>query len=378
MLDVYIIGGGASGMFAAIKAAKNGHNVTILEKNFRLGKKILVTGNGRCNLGNTSDITNITYNNSFAKDIIIRSREEMQNILVESGLMVYSDNEGRIYPLSDSANTVLDCLRFHCYSYGINILTDIFITGLEYKNNKIRIISKNNEFIADKVILAIGGKAQNSEYNLLSLIDSIFVTSLYPALTYIVTEPLLKSISGIRLKCVSKLLKNNKLIYTEKGEVQFKDNGIGGICIMNISSLVNRDHDNIKSYEISLDLMPQYMESDIEILLLNRKKTLGTNYMTGIFHNKIGEILIKLSNSDMHALAHIIKDFRFKIKGMGDFNHCQVMSGGIKISEPNDNLRLKHIDNLYACGEVIDVDGLCGGYNLQWAFCSGIIAGELK
>ncbi len=380
--SVLIVGGGASGLAAAITAAKKGCRVTVLEKNERVGKKILVTGNGRCNFGNLS-VTDGSYNNSkFVSDVLLRAKEGANKLFEEIGLMSYSDSEGRLYPLSETASSVLDCLRFACEKYGVVFLTGKTADAVYKRDVGYTVLSGDESFFADNVIIAVGGKAQTQTYNLERLVENRVIVPYVPSLTPVKVDPAPKALSGLRVKCVVSLYRDGKVVRREKGEVQFKDNSLSGIVVLNMSAFIARSREE-HGFEISLDLFPAVKAEDLLPLLKERYNQFGAQrLMTGMFHNRLSDEIkrraILLDKNDLSGLATVIKDFRFRVEGLAGFSEAQVMCGGVDVRALRTSLEFRKNEGLYACGEAVDIDGLCGGFNLHWAFSSGIVAGELE
>ncbi len=371
MINIAVVGGGASGLFAALYAAKFGANVTVFEKNDRVGKKILATGNGRCNLSNTDILPNIYSNSQFAEKLLSKmDSKKLINIFEQIGLLTYSDSEGRIYPLSNAASSVLDVLRLECKKYKVIEKTSSEVVGIKKRNNKFILKTlDNSNYEFDKVIFSVGGNVELSKK--LSLSTSEFSKILCPIKT---DTSKIKGLSGLRVKCNVSLYKNKTLIYKEPGEVLFRDYGLSGIVIFNISRFLKEG--NI----ISLDFLPQFSKDELVNLLNKRKKDFKdrfpNEFFTGIFHKKLSEAILKCSNNEINDMVENIKNFSLQIKGIGDENQAQVTRGGIFLDEINsDTFESKKIKGLYITGEALDIDAPCGGYNLHFAFSSGIIAG---
>lgn len=380
--SVLIVGGGASGLAAAITAANNGNRVVLLEKNERVGKKLLVTGNGRCNFGNLSVSDDSYNNNKFVSDVLLRAKEGANKLFEKIGLLSYADPEGRLYPVSETATSVLDCLRFECERAGVEFVTGKTADAVYKRDVGYTVVCGNENLFARKIIIAVGGKAQAPTYNLEKLVENRVIVPYAPSLTPIKVEPLPRALSGLRAKCVASLYKNAKPIRKEKGEVQFKDNSLSGIVILNMSSFIARSKEE-NGFEISLDLFPHIRFEELLPLLKERYSRFGSQHlMTGMFHNRLADEIkrraILLDKNDISGLAAVIKDFRFTVTGLAGFSEAQVMCGGIDTKALKTSLEFRKNEGLYACGEVVDIDGLCGGFNLHWAFSSGIVAGELE
>ena len=376
---VAIIGGGASGLVAAIMSRRNGDDVTIYEMNDRVGKKILQTGNGRCNFCNLN-LSSKFYNTEFVNGVFDKfGLKEIINFFEELGLVWHADGEGRMYPLSNSASTILDILRFECERLGVDFKLDQKVASINKNQNGFTILSD----FYDKVILSSGNVAEN----MLNKFGH-FQTEKREGLTsVIVNKEDVSGLGGVRVKCrVSISLGEEN--HSESGELQFKTDGLSGICIFNISSLISRK--NAKFPEIFIDFMENLTNSQLKLKIeeqVKRCKNLTVDKIfVGMFHKNLAQLLIKkvgLKTSDDTSLldeckidrfVSIIKNYPVKIIGVNEGG--QVKVGGYKTVEFDDNLQSKFVDNLYVVGECLDVDGLCGGYNLAWAWASGAIAGN--
>ena len=376
---VAIIGGGASGLVAAIMSRRNGDDVTIYEMNDRVGKKILQTGNGRCNFCNLN-LSSKFYNTEFVNSVFDKfGLKEIINFFEELGLVWHADGEGRMYPLSNSASTILDILRFECERLGVDFKLGQKIASINKNQKGFNILSD----FYDKVILSSG----NVDENMLNKFGH-FQTEKREGLTsVIVNKEDVSGLGGVRVKCrVSISLGEEN--HSESGELQFKTDGLSGICIFNISSLISRK--NAKFPEIFIDFMENLTNNQLKLKIeeqVKRCKNLTVDKIfVGMFHKNLAQLLIKkvgLKTSDDTSLldeckidrfVSIIKNYPVKVIGVNEGG--QVKVGGYKTVEFDDNLQSKFVDNLYVVGECLDVDGLCGGYNLAWAWASGAIAGN--
>ena len=362
-MKLAIIGGGASGLMLASIIRRHNKNIeiVILEKLEHVGKKILMSGNGKCNLTNANIVSNC-YNNEFAYKVA--SSFDANKYFNELGLLTYQDNEGRIYPISNVANSVLDVLRNSLTD--VDILTNYNVTRVVKKNNKFVITNDAFKTIeADIVVMATGGKTyykENNSYLMCSML-SHRITPLRPTLTSLKIAENLASIENLRAKVNAKLISNNNVIYEDKGEVLFKKDALSGIVIFQLSSYVARDP--MKKYSVELDLMPSMSEEELEKYL-----TAYPN-MTGLFAKMINQYILKTSASkDVKDIAYNIKHLRFNVLDSVEFKNAQVTAGGLNINEVNEHMESKYHNNLYIVGELLDVDGICGGYNLHFAFAS--------
>lgn len=400
MKDVIIIGGGASGLMCAISAKQKNKNISvaIIEKNDRVGKKLLSTGNGRCNLTN-KNITANNYCGSFKSQLKNILREYTPEYLLDTfnklGLFTFCDNEGRYYPISKQASSVLDVLRFACERLGVEIFCKENIKSIKKSNNKFIVKTENNNFISEKLVIANGSKASpklggnSSCADYLKNFGHSFVP-FSPALCPVkVKSDILKSLKGIRATAKTSLFdKNNNFVKSEIGEIQFTDSALSGICVFNLSLYTKKD------YRISVNLLPDNsLNKVIEIIERNKKLFSNNeidNLFTGIFQKRITQAILKmsnikdfsklckdLSNSEIKTVANTVKNMFFTVIENSPFEQAQVALGGVKGKEIDEKtMQSKLVKNLYICGEAIDICGDCGGYNLHFAFASGIIAGE--
>lgn len=394
--DIAIIGGGASGLAAAIAAAeaKPELKIVILEKLSRVGKKLLATGNGRCNFTNRN-INQNCYYGSCSKVYNIMENTGIEEFFQTLGVYGYADEEGRVYPLSNSASSVLDGLRLKISQFkNIDIICDFKVITIK-KEKAFRISSENNYIYARNVIAAGGGMSQQvlgSDGSILRLLKSmgITITALSPALTSFKVNPeAVRSLKGVRATAIVTLYSDKKTLGTEKGEIQFSDGIISGICIFNLSCLCS----NRKNLCLGVDFLPDINFTELVDILKNirltRKDVAIEDFLTGLLHKRIGIFILKsvtdkaltdkvskLNEAELKKIAAKIKNCVYDINGLSGFEKSQVTSGGVILSEINDRLESNKIKGLYFCGELLDIIGKCGGYNLAFAFASGMHAGK--
>ena len=399
-MKVAIIGGGASGLCCAIAAAQKskGSNaeIVIYESKDRVGKKILATGNGRCNMFNAFASADDYSSPSFVRDILMRYGAESTRLFFQSfGLYTRQDEEGRAYPLSNQASSVLDVLRLECEHLNIKTLCNSEITSIK-KQGKGFLLSDGE--IYDKVVLACGGKAVAKNFGGYELLKSTghTVTKLMPALTKLtVTDnTYTKQLKGIRHKAELRLYIDSKKTAEEKGELLFADYGLSGIAVMQLSSLVARHFRNSRTFPIvECDFVPDMSFNELweslERICRYNQELKTENLLTGFMPKKLGEAVVKsvgvpinktvgeLTEKDIKGIASASKNFKFEISALRPFDDAQVTSGGADLRDfDSRTLESKKVKNLYCCGELLDVDGPCGGYNLLWAFASGRAVGE--
>ncbi|MBR5272974.1 MAG: aminoacetone oxidase family FAD-binding enzyme [Clostridia bacterium] len=405
--DIAIIGAGAAGLVSAISAAQTSDKikVVLLESNDRVGKKILATGNGKCNLANTDEDVKsnyFSYDVSFIEKVFEKiNYKDNLKFFSELGLVCRTDDEGRIYPYSQHASSVLDCLRNECDRLGVETICS-FKTNLIKKNiNNFIISSDNSTIICNSLIVATGGmsylinKKSLSGYDILKSFGHK-TTELYPALVALKTDAPIKSLKGIRSPAVVSLFENGKKVQSESGEVQFTEHGISGIAVMQLSQRVSRGNvqNNRIKFDVSIDLMPSHTEDEIMSIINSNVKrspeTLTVELLCGIFHKMLARaIAIKalngrlpersnlLTQEQIINISRTIKDFRFKVTSTMGFSNSQVTGGGVMLDTFSPyTMESTVVEGLYAVGEVLDVVGACGGFNLNWSWSSGRIAGE--
>lgn len=405
--EVAIIGGGAAGIVAAIVASRNGAKVVIYERMNRIGKKILATGNGRCNLTNIGlgeNNLNCIHgsNNKFAGGILKQfTVKETIDFFEVLGIAHKIEEGGKVFPMSDQATSVLDVLRYELEKLGVEVICDIEIEQIKQDAKKITLVDKSgSRYKADKVIIATGGMSSpnlgsnGSGYQLAKQLGHSVIKP-FPALVQLKLEaPFLKSIKGIKFDGVASIILNNKLIRKEEGELLFTEYGISGPPVLQLSRKAVEALQNKKQPKIVLDMLPKYSHSEV-IELLNIR--LSHQYdrpfdfsFNGLINKKLIPIVLKaanikdlskqcsnVSNKEIEKVASILKEWEFDITGSQSWQSSQVTAGGVHVGEIcEDTLQSKFVPNIYFAGELLDIDGDCGGFNLQWAWSSGYVAGH--
>ena len=390
--NIVVIGGGAAGLCAAISAKKAARNssVCILERMPKIGKKILVTGNGRCNFSHLPVEPN-RYTGSFKADKILSQYPDLREFFLDLGVASAADDEGRLYPLSNTAASIHEGLSLKLKQLGIEVRTDFAVESVLVKNGAFVIKSPKEALTAQRVILAAGGKsspAHGSDGSGFALAKQLGVehTALSPALCPLPADKsVMKPLEGVRVRCGAGLYHKGKLLKEQKGEVQFTKTALSGICIFNLSLYTEQGCD----YTVRLDLLPDYSEKQaaalIEKAVKSRKGLAPDVQISGIFHWKTAAALLKsafpkppktLTEKDALALARGAKAWDFDVTAPVDFAAAQVTKGGVHGSQVDDCLQVKSIKGLYLAGEILDVAGECGGYNLHFAWASGLAAGK--
>lgn len=384
--DILIIGGGASGLAAACTASGCGLSVALLEKNPRVGKKLLMTGNGRCNLGNRNIEREFFHGDydSFS-DIIINF--DIHNFFAATGLYCAADSMGRLYPRSNSASSVLDALRFSAEGRGVKTLCNCRAENILPTKHGFDISTNNGTFSCRRLILAAGGCAAPAtgsdgfSYDLARKLGHEIINP-SPALTRIKTDStLIRPLKGQRAAGAVKLLQGGEILRCQEGEIQFSDGMLSGICVFNLSRQPGICAEGL---EISLDLLPDFSLDRLSAMLSDilhiRGKMASEDMLSGIIPKKIGALLtgaVRPGKSAAAVLAAKIKDMRFPVLGTGGWRDAQATAGGVPAAELFPDLRSRRCKNMYFIGEAVNIDGDCGGYNLHWAWSSGC-AGALS
>lgn len=391
MYDVIIVGAGASGCFLALtlKYKNPSLKVLLLEKNDKLGKKILITGNGRCNIGNTNiKIDDYSSNSSLDnfKDLIESGSMNYTALLKEFGVLI-TNEEDRLYPYSNQALTVCKSFERALLNYGVEIVYNYDVNAIEKENDTFII---NNEKRSKMVVIATGGKtypktgSTGKGYEILKSFGHS-ITKLYPSLTNLKTNyKYIKDLAGVRVNAKVSLYGDDDLITEELGQLQFTKDSLSGICVFNLSRYACK-FPNHKDLFIKVDYAQDKKADELYNYIKSFSNYTIEDTISCILNNKLAKVITKdlkiegkrvtnLTDNDLTKVVNIIKSMTFEVTGTGDFDVSQVTSGGAKLEEFTNNLESKKYGGLYAVGEVLDVDGKCGGYNLSWAFSSALMA----
>ena len=396
-MRIGIIGGGAAGMAAAITASEyESVHITLMERQARLGKKLSATGNGRCNLSNLHAAEG-GYNGDdpqFSNYAIEKfGPAETLEWFQDLGLYTVTEPSGRVYPYSDQANSVVDVLRFSLDRDEIEVLTDFEVQKVKKEGDAFLVTSRDRTLEFDRLIIACGGLAGTklggtmSGYKLLRSFGHK-CTKLRPTLVQVKTSwPGVSALKGVRANCRAGIYHNGQLHRESVGEIQFTEFGLSGPVIFEIS----RDAcQGGGEWECRLDFLPDCRADRLKRPLMQKRNSNLTaeDLFTGILHNRLGRVLVKeaglranipvsqLDDDQLFAVISLAKDFRVTLTEPLGMDAAQVTAGGIVTNEFDPTtMESKLVPGLYACGEVLDVDGDCGGYNLQWAWSSGRLAG---
>ena len=401
MRTVAVIGGGASGMMAAVTAASGGAHVILLEHKDRIGKKILSTGNGRCNFTNTHQEP-ICYHSEdplFPWKVIEKfNAQAVISFFLQMG--VYSKNRnGYIYPNSDQASAVLDAFRMELDRLRVEIRTGIECREIRPGKKGFTILTDQEPVRADRVILCAGSKAapatgsDGSGYDLAKKLGHRILPVL-PALTALkCEEKFFKSIAGVRANGSVSIWSDGECIAKDTGEIQLTDYGISGIPVFQVSRYASKLLYEKKETDAVLDFMPDFTKAQTNAFLRARAETRPDKsaemFLIGLFHKKLCDLWIRLSKisrqrkageltaDEIACLTDLIKDFRVRIRETNSYDKAQVCCGGVDTREVDPGtLESVYVPGLYFAGEILDVDGMCGGYNLTFAWASGYVAGQ--
>ena len=402
MAKVIVIGAGPAGIMAAIHASKK-HNVTILDGNDRIGKKLFITGKGRCNVTNSKDISEffdyIPGNPHFLYSALYSyTNEDTMNFFENVGIKLKVERGGRVFPMSDKSSDIIKGLSIGLKESNVQVKLNSKVTNIIYDANKIVGVEINNstKLYGDYFIIATGGASypltgSRGEGQKFAKKLGHTIIELKPSLVPIeLNESSLKDLMGLSLKNISlSILKNNKVLYKNQGEMLFTNYGISGPLVLSGSRYVK----NEGNYEAAIDLKPALNESELDKRIqkdfLKYQNKEFKNALDDLLPKKLIPLIINLSNipldkkvnvitkEERKKLLHILKDLRVKIKGLRPIEEAIVTAGGVNTLEIDPStMKSKIISNLSFAGEVIDVDAFTGGYNVQIALSTGYIAGN--
>lgn len=395
MQDIVVIGGGAAGMAAAIAAAEAGDRVTLLERMDRVGKKLLATGNGRCNLMNTG-APRFPGGSALAEAVLSRFGVREQRAFWQAhGLLLREEDGGRVYPASGQASTVLDVLRLSMDAAGVRIVTGASVIGVRRKHGRWTVQTEQGGYPCDRVIVAGGGCAQSklgSDGSCWPILASLghTVTRVRPALTQLATDTAsIRGLSGIRVRAEVRVLRGDTCVHTETGEALFADYGVSGVCVMQCARYAAPGDTLSLNLLAALGMDEKQLRDMLALRRVAWRGQLMEQVLTGICVPRLASALCaqagvrwkeraiaSLTDREIFALAHTLADFRLTMRETRGFDGAQVTAGGAACDEFDPaTLASRLAPGVHAAGEVLDVDGDCGGFNLMFAFGSGILAG---
>lgn len=398
---VAVIGGGAAGMMSAIAAAQCGAKVTVFERNDRVGKKILATGNGKCNFSNLNQDTGNYCSQAPGRLAAYLDRfgaADAVSFFQSAGMMV-KDKNGYLYPASEQASTVLDTLRLQMEGLQVHVVTGLKVNDVyRDQSGKIKVCTENGAFGFDRGIIACGSKAapktgsDGNGYDLARKLGHRVVAPV-PALVQLrCMEDGLKSVAGVRAEAQVTLLIDGKEAGEERGELQLTDYGISGIVVFQLSRTVSYALLHNRQVKVKIDFFPGMGEEDYRLLAAGRRLALSDRtaegFFTGMLNKKLMLLFMKQAGIKPDVPAENVpaeqldkvfdkcRSWELTVAGTNSFEQAQVCAGGVSLEEVDENLQSLKTPGIYFAGEILDVDGKCGGYNLQWAWTSGRITGE--
>lgn len=402
--DIAVIGGGASGLMAAIcaKEENGGIRVAVLERYERVGRKLLATGNGRCNLSNLQAARGGYHGDAeFAGDVISRyPPKRVLSRFSDIGVRTYADPEGRAYPLCNQASAVLDALRLACAERDIETVCGFDAASIKKGPAGFTVLSRDGRSLrASRVIVCAGSVAApqlgGTDAGIRLLRSAGHATvAVRPAISQLETPPdEVRPLKGIRFEGAIRLLSQGKTLREEEGEILFTEYGLSGIAAMQLARQAGELLCEKRRAEVSLRLLPEdasFVREELRARAnaFSRRET--AEFLTGLVAKRIGQTLMKragiqplsrpcasVSDAERNALSVLLTDWRMPLTGVRGFENAQVAAGGVSLSGFSlADLQSRILPGLYAAGEVLNVDGDCGGYNLQWAWSSGMLAGE--
>jgi len=392
-----IIGAGASGLVAAIMAARHGINVTIYEKNNKIGKKILATGNGRCNVTNNSIKTSNYHglNPKFVNVAIDRFNTSVcKKFFDEIGVPLSEGQNGRLYPKSLQSSSIVNLLVYECQRLGVKIFLNKEVKNIQKETDKFVLQVGDEKIYTSLVLIATGGMAMptlgasKSGYEFAKNFGHT-ITKTFASLVQLVCKEDFKSISGVKLEGDVRVFSGKERVCESNGDILFTNYGISGSAVLDVSRVVNKLLQNADEVNINLDLMSEYSKEQLKNILTKRAKNSNGKdmplWLDGFINSKFAAYLsreLKIKNADelntkeIMRLTYLLKNFKVKVVGSKGFKSAEVTAGGIKTDEINPNtMESKFQNGLFFSGEVLDIDGDCGGYNLHWAWASGYSVG---
>lgn len=394
--DVIVVGAGPAGLMAAISASRGGKDVLVVEQKDIPLKKIYATGNGRCNF------TNLTFDDKvfrgqkpeFAYEAYKRFDNKALIEFMRLIGVISKDISGYVYPYNEQARTIAQALLFECRRLHVTILCSSRVVDITKTDDRFEVTTeKKDRFECRDIIVTVGGKASpthGSDGNLNKVIRRLGheIILQRPALVPLTFEDKkFSDLSGVRLKCKATLLIDGEKTEDETGEIIFNKDNISGIPVMQLSRYATKALDEKKSVSLKLDLFPDMEEAELCKLINNADKDMSVSEAFGLLTNeKMAQLIVSLcglenkrvceASEKINKAVAMLKGINVKINGDCGFNRAQVTSGGVSLDQINSDMGSKLVDGLYFAGEVLDIDGTCGGYNLQWAFTSGYIAGS--
>jgi predicted Rossmann fold flavoprotein len=395
---IAIVGAGASGLVAAIVAARAGSKVVILEKNAKAGRKILATGNGRCNITNQEIKTSNFHgtNPSFVNHAINTFNTlTCKKFFEELGIVMMEGQKGRLYPKSAQSSSVVDVLVYECERLGVEILLQSEVQSIEKSESGFSLHVNEKILHVSKVLLATGGLAMptlgssDSGYLFAKNLGHSLIPT-HPSLVQLVCYEDLKSISGVKLEGDVEVIIDSQVVANAYGDILFTNYGVSGSAILDISRAVTTVVGSKREITLKIDLLSEYTKEQLKALLEKRKKYANGKsvefWLQGFLHSKLASFITKslhvktaeeLNHKYLTKLVYELKNFVLHVEDTKGFISAEVTTGGVDVREINPStMESKLYEGLFFSGEVVDIDGDCGGYNLHWAWASGYVAGK--
>ncbi len=399
MVDIIVVGAGASGLIAAITSAREGERVILLEQNNKIGKKILVSGNGKCNIGNKYIHSNRFHSQNpyFVEEVLKDyNADVVEKFFTSIGLELTEGKEGKIFPMSLQASSVVELLEYEAKKSGVHIICDCAVSSIDTKSDTFILETKQGTKYSKKLLLASGSPAapqlggSNSGYAFATKMGHTLIPS-HPSLVQLCSEETwVKQAAGVKIAGVAQLYANGEYITEKKGDLLFTNYGISGLAILDISREVSIRLANFDYCELNLDLMPELSKEKLINLLLNRIQKESTKtlilWLQGVINKKLIAIIIEqskckaktekeLNRKEIGKLVYAIKNLKLSINDTKGFQGAEVATGGINTTEVNPKtMESKLIPNLFFAGEILDVDGDRGGFNFHFAWVTGLRA----
>lgn len=399
--NIVVVGGGAAGLMAALTARRQGAQVTLLEKNPRVGKKLLATGNGRCNFTNINLDPGHFHGTDphFACEILSRFQgAQTLEFFRRLGIEPREEEAGKVFPASGQASSVLDVLRYQVESEGVAVICDTTVKSLVKNSGLFTVYTNVGSFQADAVIIATGGKAgpqfgcTGDGYALAASFGHQLVEP-FPALVQLrLKAPFLKAVAGVKFVGQACIYQGKKLLNRAGGEILFADYGISGPPILSLSRTAGEILAQNQEPVLTVNLLPGQKPAEVAAFLRRRFKEQGQKpvdfSLVGFIHKRLIPVLLReagidlkkkaahVSAAETSLLAQSLTGWTFRITGTNGWTAAQVTAGGLSVQDiSSQTLCSRHVPGLYFAGELLDIDGDCGGYNLQWAWSSGFVAG---
>ncbi len=385
-----IVGGGAGGLLTSIILAKSGKKVKLLEKDYKLARKLRTTGNGRCNITNL-DISPAFYHSNNPELIgdFLLGYEEIEKEFLKIGVPFRALEDARVFPMSFEANALADILEYEALKAGVEIVKECEVFDIE---EGFVLKTSKGDMKAGRLILATGTKAGrtggSSKGAEICRKFGHTVYKYYPSLVQLETEENFKKCAGVKIRASLSLYSNGKFIKETKGDLLFTDYGISGLAVLDISPGIAKRLEDYEYLEIKADFFPEMSKNSLKKFL--NSLDFGKDplvFLKGILPSKLAALVlerIKLKNGkftqkELNSLVYILKNFEITVKGVRDYKYAEVMSGGVSIAEVNSRtMESKKVKNLHIIGEMLDVDGERGGYNLHFAWSCAIKLKNIK